>query len=124
MSGLQRKYEQAKKIIHELKRHEQFLAVQLQERDHEYHSHLRLLKERVLQLEDELATTQKFAGIPVKLPYEKGAAYNGGQLSPPDLLKQPPVSSYSMICWFRIPSLTSRYVLKRSRVIILQLKTI
>ncbi len=94
MSGLQRKYEQAKKIIHELKRHEQFLAVQLQERDHEYHSHLRLLKERVLQLEDELATTQKFAGIPVKLPYEKGAAYNGGQLSPPDLLKQPPVSLY------------------------------
>ncbi len=30
LSGLQRKYEQAKKIIHELKRHEQFLAVQLQ----------------------------------------------------------------------------------------------
>jgi hypothetical protein len=29
--------------------------------------------------------------MPVKLPYERAAAYNGGQLSPPELLKQPPV---------------------------------
>jgi hypothetical protein len=45
----------------------------------------------LFQLENELATTQKFAGMPVKLPYERAAAYNGGQLSPPELLKQPPV---------------------------------
>ena len=65
----------------------------MQERDHEYHSHLRLLKERVVQLENELASTQKFAGMRVKLPYERAATYNGGgQLSPPELLKQPPVT--------------------------------
>jgi hypothetical protein len=46
----------------------------------------------LFQLENELATTQKFAGMPVKLPYERAAAYNGGQLSPPELLKQPPVT--------------------------------
>ena len=89
MTELQRKYDHAKKVIHELKKHEQFLAVQLQERDHEYNSHLRLLRERVLQLENELATTQKFAGIPVQLP--RPLLVNGGQLSPPELLKQPPV---------------------------------
>ena len=32
MNELRRKYDQAKKIIHELKKHEQFLAVQLQVR--------------------------------------------------------------------------------------------
>ena len=46
-------------------------------------------RERVLQLENELATTQKYAGIPVQLPYEKPLL--NGQLSPPELLKQPPV---------------------------------
>ena len=58
-----------------------------------------MLKQRVHQLEDELATTQKFAGIPVRLPYgdQENTAGSGsrrdGQLSPPELLKQPPVSS-------------------------------
>ena len=92
-----------------------------QERDHEYHSHLRLLKERVHQLENELATTQKFAGMPVKLPYERGASYNGGQLSPPELLKQPPVrflsphtSRRTSTCrdkkpWRRIPCFSKRW---------------
>jgi uncharacterized alpha-E superfamily protein len=86
---LKRKYDHAKRIIHELSRHEQLLAVQLRERDQEYNSHLRLLKQRVHQLEDELATTQKFAGIPVRLPYGHGGEQ--GQLSSPELLKQPPV---------------------------------
>ena len=50
-------------------------------------------------MEDELATTQKFAGIPVRLPYDQenttgsGSGRRDGQLSPPELLKQPPVSS-------------------------------
>jgi len=82
---LTRKYEHAKKVIHELQRHEQFLAVQLQERDYEYNSHLGILRDRVLQLENELATTQKYAGVPVQLPLLNG------ELSPPELLKQPPV---------------------------------
>ena len=89
LSELTRKYEHAKKVIHELQRHEQFLAVQLQERDYEYNSHLGILRDRVLQLENELATTQKYAGIPVQLPYEKPLL--NGELSPPELLKQPPV---------------------------------
>jgi len=88
---LQRKYNHAKRIIAELKRHEQFLAVQLQERDHEYHEHLRLLRERVTQLERELATTQKFAGMPVQLPYSSGQAPVSKDFSPPELVKKPPV---------------------------------
>ena len=90
-----RKYEHAKKVIHELQRHEQFLAVQLQERDYEYNSHLGLLRDRVLQLENELATTQKYAGIPIQLPYQ--APLLNGELSPPELLKQPPVSRIDII---------------------------
>lgn len=90
ISVLQRKYEHAKRIIHELSRHEQLLAGQLRERDQEYNSHLRLLKSRVQQLENELATTQKFAGIPVQLPYE-GLPGGDGNLSSPELLKQPPI---------------------------------
>ena len=98
LSVLKRKYDHAKRIIHELSRHEQLLAVQLRERDQEYNSHLRLLKQRVHQLEDELATTQKFAGIPVRLPYgqeNNSGSTRDGQLSPPELLKQPPVSFFS-----------------------------
>ena len=103
LSLLQRKYEHAKRIIHELSRHEQLLSIQLRERDNEYNSHLRLLKSRVQQLEDELATTQKFAGIPVRLPYDQenttgsGSGRRDGQLSPPELLKQPPVSNLAII---------------------------
>ena len=77
-----------------MKRHEQFLAHQLQERDQEYNSHLRLLKDRVIQLEQELATTQKYAGMPVKLPLNANATstpVKSTDLSPPELLKQPPI---------------------------------
>lgn len=91
---MHRKYNHAKKIISELKRHEQFLAHQLQERDQEYNSHLRLLKDRVIQLEQELATTQKFAGMPVKLPLNSTSTpvkSGSDDLSPPELLKQPPI---------------------------------
>lgn len=38
-----------------------------------------------------MATTQKYAGMPVKLPYNDVVAFNGGHLSPPEILKQPPV---------------------------------
>jgi hypothetical protein len=96
LEALQRKYQHAKKVIAELKRHEQLLAVQLLERDQEYNSHLRLLRERVRQLEEELATTQKYAGIPVRLPYDEVQQRAAGRadalLSPPEFLKQPPVS--------------------------------
>ena len=67
-----------------------------------YHQNTILFfRERVLQLENELATTQKYAGIPVQLPYEKPLL--NGQLSPPELLKQPPVrnskSHFWQQCW-------------------------
>ncbi len=95
---MQRKYHHAKRVIAELKRHEQFLAVQLRERDHEYNSHLKLLQDRVAQLERELASTQRVAGIPVRLPTFRdghGAPIaDGGNLSPPELLKQPPVTNF------------------------------
>ena len=65
--------------------------MQLRERDHEYTSHLRVLRERVLQLEQELATTQKYAGMPIRLPEGQGGTVANGNLSPPELLKQPPV---------------------------------
>ena len=95
MNELFKKYEHAKKVIHELQHQEHFLALQLQERDNEYNSHLGLLRDRVLQLENELTTTQKYAGIPVQLPYQKPLL--NGELSPPELLKQPPVSRNNKI---------------------------
>ena len=108
---LQRKYGHAKRKISELKRHESFLAVQLQERDHEYHSHLARLRDRVVHLERELANAQKFAGINPAAAAAAGAvsynnSFNGNNnnLSPPELLKQPPVRSkptlYSWLCQF------------------------
>ncbi len=103
---LQRKYNHAKRVIAELKRHEQFLAVQLRERDHEYNSHLRALRGRVAALERELADTRRAAGIPGTARPDEGDYANasaaelllgggpgggGLDLSPPELLKQPPV---------------------------------
>ena len=59
MNELFKKYEHAKKVIHELQHQEHFLALQLQERDNEYNSHLGLLRDRVLQLENELTMELK-----------------------------------------------------------------
>ena len=96
---LQRKYSHAKRKISELKRHESFLAVQLQERDHEYHSHLARLRDRVVHLERELANAQKFAGINPAASYNN--SLNGSNnLSPPELLKQPPVRSKSFLRYY------------------------
>ena len=89
---LQRKYSHAKRKISELKRHESFLAVQLQERDHEYHSHLARLRDRVVHLERELASAQQFAGINAA-SYNNNKSFENSNLSPPELLKQPPVRS-------------------------------
>ena len=55
------------------------------------------LRDRVVQLERELANAQKFAGIPAhnRLPAEK--SFENGNLSPPELLKQPPVRSKTLL---------------------------
>ena len=67
-----------------------------QERDHEYHSHLARLRDRVVHLERELANAQKFAGINPAVSYNNSLNSNNN-LSPPELLKQPPVRSKTFL---------------------------
>ena len=83
------KYQQAKYMISSLRQNSHVLAEQLLSRDEQYSSYLARLKERFLQLENELVETQRKAGLPVRLPYDPESARH--LLSPPDELKRQPV---------------------------------
>lgn len=74
---LDKKYGKAKKIIREFKQREmelihreEFYMQCLQEKDSEYNALVKKLKDRVINLEQELEITQKQAGMPVCLPYD------------------------------------------------------
>lgn len=84
------KYQSAKTMISSLKQNSHLLAEQLISRDEQYNSYLAQLKEKFVQLESELVDTQRRAGLPVRLPYDKTVARN--LLSPPEELKRQPVS--------------------------------
>ena len=76
-------------MISSLRQNSHVLAEQLLSRDEQYSSYLARLKERFLQLENELVDTQRKAGLPVRLPYDPESARH--LLSPPDELKRQPV---------------------------------
>ena len=59
---------------------------QLQEKDQEYNALVKSLKDRVIQLEQDLMETQKAAGLPVKLPYDN-TSIKQLQLTPQPLRK-------------------------------------
>lgn len=54
-----------------LLRREEFHTQQSLEKDQEYNSLVKTLKDRVILLEQDLADTQRSAGLPVKLPYDR-----------------------------------------------------
>ena len=86
---LSAKYQSAKTMISSLKQNSHLLAEQLLSRDEQYNCYLNQLKEKFIQLESELVDTQRRAGLPVRLPYDRTATRN--LLSPPDELKRQPV---------------------------------
>lgn len=87
-ASLCQKYQQAKYTISSLRQNSHVLTEQLLSRDEQYSSYLARLKERFLQLENELVETQRKAGLPVRLPYDPDSARH--LLSPPDELKRQP----------------------------------
>ena len=94
-ASLCQKYQQAKYTISSLRQNSHVLTEQLLSRDEQYSSYLARLKERFLQLENELVETQRKAGLPVRLPYDPDSARH--LLSPPDELKRQPVEKLEYI---------------------------
>ncbi|XP_046397522.1 microtubule-associated protein futsch isoform X3 [Ischnura elegans] len=75
--ALDRKYGKAKRLLREFQQREadllhreEFHLQLLQEKDTEYNALVKVLKDRVIQLEQELQETQRSAGLPVHLPYD------------------------------------------------------
>ncbi|XP_071451755.1 uncharacterized protein Spn isoform X2 [Hetaerina americana] len=75
--ALDRKYGKAKRLLREFQQREadllhreEFHLQLLQEKDTEYNALVKALKDRVIQLEQELQETQRSAGLPVHLPYD------------------------------------------------------
>lgn len=65
---------------------EEFYLQLLQEKDTEYNALVKKLKDRVINLEQELQETQKTAGLPISLPYDS----NSLKLTPQMTRRQPP----------------------------------
>ncbi|XP_035213190.1 uncharacterized protein LOC118187104 isoform X2 [Stegodyphus dumicola] len=97
-SVLEKKYSKAKKYIKEFQRREKELiqwqeyhVQQLQEKDQEYNALVKVLKDRVILLEQTLTETQKRAGLPVGLPYNTPLKQITPQcrnlISPPKFMK-------------------------------------
>ncbi|XP_063235342.1 uncharacterized protein LOC134538193 isoform X3 [Bacillus rossius redtenbacheri] len=79
-AALERKYGKAKKLLREFQQREQDLIHReefhlqlLQEKDTEYNALVKTLKDRVIQLEQELLETQRKAGFPAVLPYDNSS---------------------------------------------------
>lgn len=90
---LERKYSKAKRLVREFQQREadmvhqeEFYIQLLQEKDNEYNSLVKSLKDRVIHLEQELQDTQRKAGLPIALPYD-GAVL---RLTPQMTRKTPP----------------------------------
>ncbi len=90
---LDRKYNKAKRLVREYQQreldmvhHEEFYLSLLQEKDTEYNALVKKLKDRVINLEQELQDTQRKAGLPVSLPYDSASL----RLTPQMSRRQPP----------------------------------
>ncbi|XP_044767084.1 uncharacterized protein LOC123322992 isoform X2 [Coccinella septempunctata] len=92
--ALEKKYNKAKHLIREFQQREldmlhreEFYQQLLQEKDIEYNSLVKNLKDRIIALEKDLLETQRKAGLPMVLPYDSN---NLKQLTPKLTRKQPP----------------------------------
>ncbi|KAK6630854.1 hypothetical protein RUM44_003024 [Polyplax serrata] len=99
--ALEKKYTKAKKLLREFQQREtdllhkeEFYIQLLQEKDTEYNALVKTLKDRIIQIEQELLSTQHAAGFPVSLPFDSTALK---QLTPQMTRKvAPPVKPLSL----------------------------
>lgn len=91
---LEKKYNKAKQLVREFNQREldmlhreDFYQQLLQEKDTEYNSLVKNLKDRIIALEQNLLETQKKAGLPMVLPYD---SISLKQLTPQMSRRQPP----------------------------------
>lgn len=92
-AAIDRKYNKAKRLVRDYQQRELDMVHQeevylqlLQEKDTEYNALVKKLKDRVINLEQELQDTQRKAGFPVELPYGSASLRLTPQLS----RRQPP----------------------------------
>lgn len=92
-AAIERKYTKAKRLVREYQQREadmvhqeEFYIQLLQEKDTEYNSLVKRLKDRVIHLEQELQDTQSKAGLPIGLPYDSANL----RLTPQMTRKTPP----------------------------------
>ncbi|CAG9854132.1 unnamed protein product [Phyllotreta striolata] len=92
--ALEKKYNRAKHLVREFQQREldmlhreDFYQQLLQEKDTEYNSLVKTLKDRIIALEQDLLDTQRKAGLPMALPYDN---INIKQLTPQMSRRQPP----------------------------------
>ncbi|XP_055608890.1 neurabin-1 isoform X2 [Uranotaenia lowii] len=90
---LEKKYGRVKKLLRDYQHRErdmiqfqEYYLQHLQEKDTEYNALVKKLKDRVINLEQELQETQRKAGFPVILPYDSASL----KLTPQMSRKQPP----------------------------------
>ena len=98
ISLLEKKYNKAKRLVREfwqretdLLHREEFYLQLLQEKDTEYNALVKMLKDRVIQVEQELLDTQRRAGYPAQLPHD---AANLRSVTP-QLTRRQQVRTYS-----------------------------
>ncbi|KAL5292958.1 PPP1R9A family protein [Megaselia abdita] len=96
---LERKYSKMKRVVGEYKQRETDMAQReeyyqslSQEKETEYNAIIKKLKDRIINLEQELQDTQRKAGFPVILPYD-----NSLKLTPQMTRKQPPKPLFSKL---------------------------
>ncbi|XP_073975208.1 protein phosphatase 1 regulatory subunit spinophilin isoform X4 [Rhodnius prolixus] len=91
--ALEKKYTKTKRLVREfhqreaeLLHREEFYLQMLQEKDTEYNALVKALKDRIIQVEEELLETQKRAGLPMHLPHTEGPNI---RLSTPPMARRP-----------------------------------
>ncbi|BET02951.1 SAM [Nesidiocoris tenuis] len=91
--ALEKKYVKTKRLVREfhqreteLLHREEFYLQMLQEKDTEYNALVKALKDRIIQVEEELLETQKRAGLPMHLPHSEGPNI---RLHTPPMLRRP-----------------------------------
>ncbi|XP_014292862.1 neurabin-1 isoform X3 [Halyomorpha halys] len=93
--SLEKKYAKTKRLVREfhereaeLLHREEFYLETLQEKDREYNALVKALKDRIIQVEQELMETQRRAGLPVHLPQCAEGTYL--RLNTPPMTRRPP----------------------------------
>lgn len=96
--SLEKKYSKAKQLVREFQQREldmlhreDFYQQLLQEKDIEYNSLVKSLKDRIIALEQDLLDTQRRAGLPMVLPYDNVSLK---QVTPQMSRREPPKPFY------------------------------